>query len=432
LLNDYNKTDYPVYVEGLAVMLMVTPTLRINSQRLKTDFDDLAKIGATRQGGISRAALSNEDLTARAWFAERIEESELALRDDEVGNLSGVLYSRNVNAKTLLIGSHLDTLHNAGKYDGSVGVLAGLECLRTLREAGVSLPFHVEVINFTDTEGWWQSLFGSMGVAGTLTEHHIKDTRQDNAPFRAALHRAGIVPQDYYKAQREPSSLLGYLELHIEQSDRLEKAGVQIGAVTRIVGRTAYRVTFFGEAVHAATNYHKKRDALQGAACFITDIHSLPQAFEGGTVNCGNLEVSPAGVTIVPSQVDVTLELRHTDAPTLLKMQARMVELAMACAECHHLRLEVEELLHRDVALMAEEMLTVVESVCAAQGLSCMRLESYVGHDAQNFAPLTPSALIFIPCKDGISMNPKEYTDWANVENGANVLLGTILRLAGQ
>ena len=413
-------------------MLMVTLTLRINSQRLKTDFDELASIGATRQGGVNRAALSNEDLKARAWFADRVEEATLALRDDEVGNLSGVLFSRNVNAKTLLIGSHLDTLYNAGKYDGSVGVLAGLECLRTIREAGVSLPFHVEVINFTDTEGWWQSLFGSMGVAGTLAEHHINDTKQDNAPFRAALRRAGIAPQDYYKARREPSSLLSYLELHIEQSERLEKANVNVGVVTRIVGRTSYRVTLFGEAVHAATNYHKKRDALQGAACFISDIHSLPQAFEGGTVNCGNVEVSPAGVTIVPAKATVTLELRHTDAQTLLRMQARMVELAVACAECHNLRLEIEELSHRDVAHMAEHLVAIVEGVCAQQGLSCMRLESYVGHDAQSLAPLTPSALIFIPCKDGISMNPKEYTDWTNVENGANVLLGTILRMAGQ
>ncbi len=409
---------------------MVTPQLRINSQRLRIDFDQLSNIGATRQGGVSRVALSNEDMQARSWFADRIEESQLSLRDDEVGNLSGMLFSRNLNAKTLLIGSHLDTSPNAGKYDGSVGVLAGLECLRTLRDAGVPLPFHLEVINFTDEEGWWQSLFGSMGVTGMLAPHHTNDSKQDNGPFRAALFRAGITHQDYYKAKRDVNSLVGYLELHVEQSDRLERHRHQIGAVTRIVGRTSYRVTFYGEAVHAATNYNKKRDALQGAACFITDFHSLPQNFEGGMVNCGNLEVQPTGVTIVPSRADVTLELRHADPQTLLQMQARTVEMAMHCGSCYNLRVEVEELLHRDVAYMADAIIETIETVCEEQGFTHMRLPSFAGHDAQILAPFTPSGMIFIPCKDGISMNPKEYTDWQNIENGANVLLATILKLA--
>lgn len=411
---------------------MSFPRLTINSTRMKQDFDELATIGATSSGGITRPALSLEDIQARTWLADKIEDASLTLRDDEVGNLSGVLYCRYPNAKTLLIGSHLDTGMNAGKFDGSIGICAGLECLRTLREAQVALPFHLEIINFTDEEGLWQSLFGSMGLTGQLTESHVFDSVQDNAPFRVALYQAGLVPQDYYKAKRDPRGLLGYLELHIEQSDRLERNQKDIGIVTRVVGRSAYRITFYGEAVHAATNYNRKRDALQGAACFITHIHELAQEFEGGMVNCGNIDLSPGSVTTVPARVSVSLELRHDDEATLLKMQSRMQEVANECAMCYSLRLEAQQLLQRKVAYMAESMNALIETACEEQDLSYMRLVSLAGHDAQMLAPFTPSGLIFVPSYQGISMNPKEYSEWHQVEAGANVLLGTILGLAEQ
>ncbi|MCA9886586.1 MAG: M20/M25/M40 family metallo-hydrolase, partial [Anaerolineae bacterium] len=134
-------------------MVAIVPKLQINSLRLQTDFTELSQIGQMANGGITRVALSNEDLEARAWFANQIEEAGFFVRDDEVGNLSGVMPSTAPHARTLLIGSHLDTVPNGGQYDGSIGVLAGLECMRSIRDAGIELPFHVEVISFTDEEG---------------------------------------------------------------------------------------------------------------------------------------------------------------------------------------------------------------------------------------------------------------------------------------
>ncbi len=410
-------------------MHMVTAQLCINSQRLKTNFNALAEIGATLGGGVSRIALSLEDLQARAWFANRIDELGLLLRDDEAGNLSAVYPCADHNAPTLLIGSHLDTCNNGGKYDGSVGVLAGLECLQTLKEAGIALPFHLEVISFTDEEGTWQSLFGSTALTGMLRPEHINDSVQDNAPFRAALWRAGLSPEQVFKAARDPKTVKGYLELHIEQSDRLMRSSTDIGVVTHIMGRISYRVTFYGEAVHAATNADRKRDALQGAAAYITALHTLPEAFAGGTVNCGDVQVAPGNFTIVPAQVSLALEARHSDDDTLMAMEQRLIELAMHMAERYRLRVRSERVLHRPVAIMSEAMCRHVERVCERLELSHMRLISLAGHDAQLLAHFTPTTMIFIPC-NGISMNPREYTEWRHVEQGANVLLHTILAIA--
>lgn len=412
-------------------MLMVTPTLKINGERMLAHFEELSTIGATPLGGVARVALSREDLRARLWLAERIDNYGFEARDDAVGNIGGILRSPNPHAKTLLIGSHLDTNPNGGKYDGSIGVLAGLECMLTLREAGVELPFHLEVIDFTDEEGSWQSLFGSMGLTGRLLDEHLNDSKQDNAAFRVALLRLGLYADEVYEARRDPNSLLGYLELHIEQGDLLDRTGTDIGIVTRIIGRSSFVVTFHGEAVHAATNGSRKRDALQGATAFMTGVYALPNVICGGMVNCGNVDVLPGATTIVPATVTVHMEVRHPDPEQLAAMEQQVHHLAARCAAEYKLAVDVKRSLHREVAYMDAYLMQTVAQVCESQGLSYVHMHSNAGHDAQIMASFTPSALIFIPCKDGISMNPKEYTDWRNVENGANVLLHTILRLAG-
>lgn len=412
---------------------MIIPTsLKIDSQRLRDDFDDLAEIGATLSGGVSRLALSNEDLEARAWFANRIEEAGLFVRDDEVGNLSGVLFSQAADAKTLLIGSHLDTVPNGGHFDGTIGVLAGLECLRTIKESSIDLPFHLEVINFTDEEGSWQSFFGSMGLTGILQETHINDAQQDNAAFRAALFRAGIRPTEVHRAKRQPETIAGYLELHIEQGDRLAQANVTIGVVTGIVGRTTYNITYYGEATHAATtNMVQRRDALQGAAQFITGVHQMiQQHYPGGVVNCGNVNVQPGTFSVVPAQVSLLVECRHPDQTILADMQAHIAQLAKQCAENHRLGVEIQLVLQRPAANMHPALIDIIERVCEAHEQTYMHLVSYAGHDAQILSPFTPSAMIFIPSANGISHNPKEHSEWASVETGATILLQTILQLA--
>lgn len=406
--------------------------LTINSIRLKRDFDELALIGETVGGGTSRLALSNEDLEARSWFANRIEESNLVVRDDEVGNLSGILLCSNPKAKTLLLGSHLDTVPNGGLYDGTVGVLAGLECLRTIAEAGIKLPFHLEVIDFTDEEGTWQSFFGSLGLAGALEDKHWNDSQQDNAAFRAALFRAGIRPSEVQRARRNPKDIISYLELHIEQSELLEINKCQIGIVSKIVGRITYDFNFHGEATHAATtNREKQKDALQGASVFITEMHRLArEEYPGGVFNCGNVDVQPGAYNVVPDLASLHVEIRHYDENVLSEMDTNLVQLAHEVADKYHLRMTAKQVLRRPVAHMNQHLRQLIVELCHEQERTHMPIISYAGHDAQILSPSIPSAMIFIPSKDGISHSPKEYTKWEDIEAGANLMLQTILRLA--
>lgn len=405
--------------------------LRINSERLRADFDALSEIGATVGGGVSRLALSNEDLEARAWFADRIEEAGLRVQDDEVGNLSGVLACGDPEAKTLMIGSHLDTVPNGGRYDGAVGVLAALECLRRIKEAGLSLRCHLEAINFTDEEGAWKSLFGSKGVTGKISAADISDTLHDNMAFRAALNRAGIMLDEIHNARRNADSILCFLELHIEQGKGLHEGGADLGIVDRIVGRTAYKVAFQGEAAHAGTTTaEERRDALQGAAAFIIAAHQLIAAdYAGGVLNCGHLKVTPDTYNVVPAQASLRLEFRHPEADTLKEMEARLLDLAADCADKYQLGVTTELALRRAPERMSGYLARQIETACRAENVRCAPIASYSGHNAQIMNQLAPAGMIFLPSVDGISHNPKEFTDWRHVELGANVLLRTILHL---
>jgi hydantoinase/carbamoylase family amidase len=411
---------------------MVIPNLRIDGDRLYEDFVQLSEIGATPEGGISRVALSPEDLTARAWYADKIDEAGLVVRDDDAGNLGGVLRSRQPNAKTLLIGSHLDTVPNAGRYDGSVGVLAALECLRTLHESGIELPFHLEAINFTDDEGNWRSMFGCRALAGLLSPEDMSDQRVDNAPFRAALSRAGIDPRAVLRAKRSHSSLAGYLELHVEQSARLYRAGASIGAVTGIVGRTTYKLTFNGQAGHSGTTeMYKRRDALRGAALFVVRGHELVRERYGdGIFNVGNIDVEPGTFNVIPSRARLLMECRHISEKLLNEMETALLGIARECAASNGLEVEPQHVIHVPAATMAAGVIQKIEYAAESLGLSHMRLFSYAGHSAQLLSALVPSGMIFIPSVEGISHHPKEFTQWSDVVNGANVLLQTILNMA--
>lgn len=405
--------------------------LHVNSERLRADFDALSEIGATVGGGVSRLALSNEDLEARSWFADRIEEANLRVKDDEVGNLSGLLSADDPDAKTLMIGSHLDTVPNGGRYDGAIGVLAALECLRRIKETGIKPRYHLEAIDFTDEEGTWKSLFGSSGIVGKISANDISDNLHDNMAFRAALYRAGIMLPELQNARRDPASILGFLELHIEQGKTLHEQQFDIGIVDRIVGRTTYNVVFYGEAAHAGTTTADERhDALQGAAAFIIAAHKrVAEEFPEGVTNCGHVSVTPDSFNVVPAEASLRIEFRHPDTDSLKDMEARLIQLAQDCAGTYRLRVATERVMHRGAERMSGYLARQIENACRAEGIRCTPIASYSGHNAQIMNQMVPAGMIFLPSVDGISHNPREFTDWRHVEIGANVLLRTILQL---
>lgn len=402
--------------------------LSVNSERMRNDFDELSQIGATISGGVTRTALSNEDMEARMWLSNRLEEAGAWVQDDEVGNISGVLYSGQEGARNLLTGSHLDTVPNAGRYDGSIGVLASLECLRVIKENHVPLKTNLEVIDFTDEEGGWYSLFGSLGLTGQL-EKQI-DFQHDRA-FHAALYHAGLSPRDVRNAFRDPATIAAYVELHIEQSDQLYESGQDIGIVSKIVGRTIFTISFFGKASHAGTTAMRdRRDALYGASKFITAAYdTIRDQFPAGVLNCGNIRVEPGAFNVIPAKASIAVECRHPDMDVLARMEQVILQLAEDVALKYLLMVNIYRDLHRPSARMDPNIMKIIESVADQLQLSHRYLCSYAGHDAQILSHVVPSAMIFIPSHKGISHSPEEYTPWESVVNGANTLLQTLIHL---
>jgi beta-ureidopropionase / N-carbamoyl-L-amino-acid hydrolase len=395
--------------------------LNINEARLLADLDALAAIGQTPDGGVTRTALSAADRAGRAWFRERVTEAGLQFREDGAGNLSAILGDAG---RTILTGSHLDSVPNGGRYDGALGVLCALEVLRTLSEAKIALPVRLEAISFTDEEGSVVSMLGSRALIGNLTHG-------DLALARSTLNTTGLTPESILSAARRPDEYLAFVEVHIEQGTRLEKAGIDIGVVTNIVGIRDYWLVFDGQANHSGTTPMPQRaDALWGAAAFIEGARDLVMdRFSPGVVNCGNLTISPGAHNIVPGQVRLALEFRHGTHGQLDEMETVLLALAREVADQHKLALSVEEVGHVTPAVLDERVIGAIEYAADEFGLSHMRLLSFAGHDTQNMSWFTPSAMFFVPSVEGLSHNPQEFTRKQDVINGGNVLLHVLLRL---
>jgi len=406
--------------------------LRIDEKRLLNNLNSLAQIGCTPDGGVSRPALSEADAAGRAWFKRKVQEAGLTFHADEAGNLSAILPAANPDARTLLAGSHLDSVPNGGRFDGALGVLAALEALQTIKEAGLSLPVHLEAISFTDEEGSVVGMLGSRALTGQFAEADLEQARLGQEELSAGLARLNLVRSDIHLARRNPETLAGYVELHIEQGTRLEEAGLQIGVVTSIVGIRSFWLDFAGQAAHAGTTPMDKRaDALWGAANFVLQAKELVMAqFSPGVVNCGQLIVQPGNFNIVPARVRLSLEFRHGSEDTLDEMEVALLTLAANIADQHHLSFSSEPAGNCIAAPMNPRLIQAVEQAATQLELRHTRLLSLAGHDAQTLSPFTPSVLYFVPSVDGISHNPREYTRDEDVINGANVMLHTLLILA--
>lgn len=406
--------------------------MHINSQRLLSNLDSLAKIGQTQDGGVSRPAFSEADLAGRLWFQNYVEKQGLSYQIDGAANQSAILSCANPSAPALLIGSHLDTVPNGGRYDGTLGVLSGLEVAESLRESDVALPFHLEIINFTDEEGSVLGEFGSQALTGQLTQSKLTHPRGGRTKLEEGLRRLNISEQSAIEAVRDPVGILGYLEVHIEQGKRLEKDGIDVGVVSAIVGIRSARLTFHGQAAHAGTTpMGDRRDASWGAAAFVAKARDLINAsYLPGVVNVGNIEIEPRAFNIVPAKATLFLEFRHGTEAQLDQMEEALFALAKTCASDFNLTLDINPADGITSAHSAEKMMQALEAGAEATGLSHTRLLSFAGHDTQAVAPYIPSAMFFVPSVEGISHNPKEFTKPGDCVNAGSVMLNAVLHLA--
>lgn len=411
----------------------MTQHLRVNADRMLASFNQLALVGATEEGGVHRPTFSDAHLSARKWFREEVERSSLEFRMDGAGNHSAALTVEHSSVPTLLIGSHLDSVPYGGRFDGALGVVAALEVLRTVKESGIRLKANLEAIDFTDEEGTLVGLLGSAALAGHLTPEMLQSPRGGREKLVEGMKRTGLSDESMLSAARPRESLAGYLELHIEQGKRLERAKIDIGIVSAIVGIWSCRLTFIGRADHAGTTTMEDRlDASLGASAFTLAARELVMTkFPNCVVNIGKMDFIPGAFNIVPAQVDVSLEFRSPEKGEFKRLDEALLELARTEATRFGLELNVEFLGKHSPSLMSDIVQKAYTGACDDLDLSHVSLTSGAGHDGQSLADLCPVGMIFVPSVDGASHSSREFTKWDDCVNGANILLQAVLRLAG-
>lgn len=405
--------------------------LKINEERLINDLNDLAKIGATPDGGVSRSALTPADVEGRAWFKAKIAEAGLDYTIDGAGNQSAILYSDPKSDKHILAGSHLDSVPNGGRYDGALGVLVAFEALRTMKDNDITPALTIEAVNFTDEEGAIMGLMGSRSVIGQLAAEDFDHTKIASDELTQRFDAVGISRESMLSVKRD--NVAAWIELHIEQGTRLTDGNLDIGVVNAIVGIRSFNVTFIGEAAHAGTKpMTLRKDALWGASQFVLRAKQhIMDNYTPGVCNVGKISSKLGAFNIVPAEVYCSLEFRHGSTEELEKMQTALIQLLEESAREFDLEVTYEATPHVHPAPMNEIVMQAIENASDTLGLSHKRMLSFAGHDTQTMANITPAAMFFVPSVNGISHNPNEYTKDADCINGANVILNALIELFG-
>jgi N-carbamoyl-L-amino-acid hydrolase len=412
----------------------------VDRERLRADLEANGHIGEVdSEAGWGRTVLTGTDADreARDRFVERLEDAGLEVRVDPVGNVAGrwVPEAADADAAPVAAGSHLDSVPEGGIFDGPLGAYAALEAVRAIQESPVEPERPLEVVSWTEEEGvrFGTGLLGSSVASGVRTrEEALGLTDDEGNTLEDELERIGYRGE----ATVDPASWTAWLELHVEQGTVLERAGVPVGVVTAIAGIANCDVTFEGEANHAgATPMDERRDALAAASEFVLDVEraareQVEAGHEAAVGTVGRLGVSPGANNVVPGRVELTTDQRDVDGEVL----RRMIDRAAASAD----RIERERPVTADFdhyrltepSRMADRCVEAATAAADHAGLACSRMHSAGLHDTANVADRTDTVLLFAPSEDGISHNPREWTDWADCANATRVLAGAMANLA--
>lgn len=408
--------------------------LRVDGERLLRDLADLARIGQDPAGGISRTAFSPADARAREWYRDRCAEAGLELELDGLGNMvAGRPDTSGVAA--VWTGSHIDSVPRGGAFDGALGTVAALECVRRIAESGRTLRRPVRAVVFSDEEGNYGHLLGSTGMRRGFSEADLAAmTGRDGDRLVDALTGWPWAAGAPTATRREPGFLHAFVELHIEQGPTLESAGTDIGVVTSIVGLGGGLVRFSGRADHAGTTPMDARaDALLAAARFISAMPDLARRTgPASVVTTGRVHVEPGGANQVPALAEVLLDFRDPDRARVEQLEEGIARAAHEAAAAHGVTAEWEPDEIVAPVPLDDRIRDVIRASATGLGLSSVDLPSGAGHDSQNMALLVPTAMVFVPSREGRSHSPAEHTDPADVVAGADVLLATLLRLADE
>ena len=406
--------------------------IKINLERLRKDIEALARFGRDPRGGISRPSFSQADFEAQAWLKEKVCAAGLCYRRDGAGNTFGRLGG---DGRAVLVGSHIDTVINGGAFDGAAGVMAALECLRRIKETGQALAKPLELVSFSDEEGNLVGDFlGSRAFAGLLNKEEVeKGLTSFGRPLKELLAGTEFSLETILEAHKERPEFDAYLELHIEQGATLETEDIPIGVVERIAGKTYRQCSFLGKADHGGTTpLELRHDAfLATADLALKGTQLVATKHYGSMITVGKVTVQPGAFSIVPGRVDFTLDLRSASGETLETLDRELQALAGDIASTRGLAF-YSKIIDKTVPVaLSGRVIGIIEEGCRELGYPSMRMTSGAGHDAQIISSLAEVGMVFIPCQDGISHAPDEMIRWEDLEKGANLLLHTLVRLAG-
>ncbi|MDH1293693.1 Zn-dependent hydrolase [Comamonas terrigena] len=408
-------------------------TLRINGARLLQRLKALGQFGALEGGGTNRLALGDADRAGRDWTVAQMQALGMRVQVDAIGNVVAT-YAGTEDLPPVMTGSHIDTVRTGGLYDGNYGVMAGLEVVATLCDAGLRTRRPLQVAFFTNEEGarFQPDMMGSLVMVGGMPlEEALAVRAVDNgATVGAELQRIGYAGGAPVGAPQVDS----FVELHIEQGPVLEQQGVEIGVVEGVQGICWMEFTFDGTSNHAGTTPMALRHdagmcAMRTAAC-VAELVARYGGRQLGTV--GALQLKPNLINVIAAQAVMTVDLRNTDGAKLLQAQAEVLAFARQIAAENGVRFAHRQLADFAPVAFDAALVRSVEQHAGAQGLSTLRMPSGAGHDAQMLARVCPTAMVFVPSAAGLSHNVREHTDAVQLEQGANVLLQVLLERANR
>lgn len=406
----------------------------IDRERLWRNLQELGKIGRDPRGGVTRLSLTEPDLEARAYVESLMKEAGLAVRRDEAGNLIGRMEGERPGLPAVVTGSHIDTVVRAGIFDGALGVLAGIEALRTVKARGLRHRHPLEVVCFTDEEGvrFGVGYLGSRAMAGAWRDEWLDAADGRGVTLREAFRNVGLDPERIAHARRDQYTVKAYVELHIEQGRVLEERQAPVGVATAIYGHCWLRVTLKGQADHAGTTpMALRRDPAVGAAEATLLAERTAQRY-GGVATVGTLSLTPGAINVIPEEASFTIDIRHDDAAALTRMKRDLCDAIRAAAGQRRLEADIAVLDEEAPVSCGSSVLEAIAYGCRAAGVPAQSLVCGAGHDAVAIHRLCEVGMILVRSRHGISHHPAEWSGPDDCAAGANVLLNALLKLANE
>ena len=410
----------------------------IDAKRFERNFNAISEFGALKGGGLTRLAFSKEDLEARKFLINLIEKNGFKLKIDNVGNIFAIYDDGcEADAKPVCVGSHIDSVPNGGFYDGTLGVMAGLEALSSIKEAGIKLKRPLWLINFSCEESsrFKTATIGSKIISGKLSQqrlHELKD--EDGISLFEAMSAAGFKPQNLDEAILKENSLHAYLELHIEQGPVLERSAISVGVVSGIAAPIRFEITIQGKADHSgATPMNMRSDALLAASHIIIAANKFAKNKKTAVATVGYVHAKPGVLNVVPGEARLGVDLRDIDKKSLdeLNLELRNFIKELSCEL--KFSYEIRELSSDEPVKLSEHAINLLEDEAKKLGVKTLTLPSGAGHDAMNLTKLANSVgMLFIPCVDGISHNIAEAINFKDAVSATKILTNALIRLSNE